>query len=451
MSEQSMSSNEGTKTKVAHSNQVRLGWARPFFTIWTGQAISLLGSQLVQFALIWYLTKQTGSAMVLATASLVGLLPQVVLGPFIGTLVDRWNRRPTMIIADSVIALATLVLAYLFGIGAVQIWTIYLVMFVRSLTGGFHGPAMMASISLMVPTEQLTRVQGFNQMLYGGLNIISAPLGAVLLGVMPIQGILMIDVGTALVAITPLFFIAVPEPVRHPAPEGAETGPRTVWRDFREGLGYVMAWPGLRMLIGMALMINFVLPPASSLMPLLVTEHFGGDALQLGWINSALGVGVIAGGLILGTWGGFKRRILTTLVGLLGMGLSYLVIGFTPATLFSLALFAVFLGGAMASFVNGPVFAIFQATIEPAMQGRVITLVSSLGGVMAPVGLILAGPIADIFGIQIWYIMSGGVVSLMGIAGYFIPAILNIESNNGKAAEALGVSAERISAEPASS
>ena len=203
--------------------------------------------------------------------------------------------------------------------------------------------------------------------------------------------------------------------------------------------------------IGMALMINFVLPPTSSLMPLLVTEHFGGDALQLGCINSALGVGVLAGGLILGAWGGFKRRILTTLVSLWGMGLSYLVIGFAPATLFSLALFAAFLAGAMVSFVNGPVFAIFQATIEPAMQGRVFTLVGSLGGAMAPVGLIVAGPIADIFGIQIWYIVSGGVVALMGIAGYFIPAVLNIESNNGKAAEALEISAERISAEIASS
>lgn len=435
-----MKNNEGT------TNQVRPGWARPFFTIWTGQAISLLGSQLVQFALIWHLTKQTGSATVLATASLVGLFPQVVFGPFIGTLVDRWNRRMMMLIADSVIALATLVLAYLFGIGAVQIWTIYLLLFVRSLAGGFHGPAMMASTSLMVPQEQLTRVQGFNQMLNGGLNVISAPLGAVLLGLMPLQGILMIDVGTALLAITPLFFVPVPEPERRPFPEGAETGPRTIWRDFREGLRYVMAWPGLRWLLGIALMINFVLPPASSLMPLLVTEHFGGDALQLGWIELALGAGVIAGGLILGTWGGFKRRILTTLAGLLGMGLSYLVIGFAPAALFSLALFASFLMGSMLSIVQGPVFAIFQATIEPAMQGRVITLVGSLGGAMAPVGLILAGPIADIFGIQIWYIVSGGVVALMGIAGYFVPALLNIESNSGKTAEALEVSAESISA-----
>jgi DHA3 family macrolide efflux protein-like MFS transporter len=116
-----------------------------------------------------------------------------------------------------------------------------------------------------------------------------------------------------------------------------------------------------------------------------------------------------------------------------------------------LALFASFLMGSMLSIVQGPVFAIFQATIEPTMQGRVITLVGSLGGAMAPVGLILAGPIADIFGIQIWYIVSGGVIALMGIAGYFIPALLNIESNSGKTAEALEVSAESISAEIASS
>jgi len=284
-----------------------------------------------------------------------------------------------------------------------------------------------------------------------GLNIISAPLGAVLLGVMPLQGILMIDVGTALLAITPLFFIPVPEPERRPVLEEAQAGLLTVWGDFREGLRYVMAWPGLLIIMGMALMINFVLTPASSLMPLLVTEHFGGDALQLGWIESALGGGVIAGGLILGAWGGFKRRIVTALVGLLGLGLSYLMIGFAPATLFSLALFAAFLGGSMVSITNGPVFAIFQATIEPAMQGRVFTLIGSLSAGMAPVGLVFAGPIADTLGIQTWYIVGGGVCVLMGIAGCFIPAVLNIESNNGKAAEPLEVSTESACAEPASS
>ncbi|MCK4977843.1 MAG: MFS transporter, partial [Anaerolineales bacterium] len=169
-------------------------WAAPFFTIWTGQAFSLLGSQLVQFALIWWLTKTTGSATVLATASLVGLLPQVLLGPIAGTFVDRWSRRVTMIIADGIIALATVLLAYLFWSGVVQIWHVYLLMFVRSMAGSFHWPAMQASTSLMVPKEHFSRIQGLNQILNGGMNIISAPLGALLLEVLSIQGVLSIDV-----------------------------------------------------------------------------------------------------------------------------------------------------------------------------------------------------------------------------------------------------------------
>ncbi len=135
-------------------------WKSTFFTIWSGQALSILGSQLVQFALIWYLTVQTGSATVLATATLVGMLPNVILGPFVGTLVDRWNRRSIMLIADSIVALATIVLVFLFVLDVVQVWHIYVVMFVRSLAGAFHSNAMSASTSLMVPVEHLTRIQG---------------------------------------------------------------------------------------------------------------------------------------------------------------------------------------------------------------------------------------------------------------------------------------------------
>src|SRR4030043_174967 len=195
-------------------------WAPRFFTIWTGQAFSLFGSQLVSFAVIWWLTQTTGSATVLATASLVGLLPQVILGPISGTLVDRWSRRLTMIVADGLIALATIVLAILFALGHVQIWQVYLLLFIRSVCGGFHWPAMQASTSLMVPKEHLARIQGLNQMLQGGMRIDSAPLGALLLVLLPMQGILAIDVFTAMLAVIPLFFFQVPQPVVQLQPNG---------------------------------------------------------------------------------------------------------------------------------------------------------------------------------------------------------------------------------------
>ena len=130
-----------------------------FWLLWSGQAVSLFGSQLVQFALIWWLTKETGSGTVLATATLVGIVPQVVLGPIIGALVDRWNRQRILFVADTAVALASLFLALLFELGIVEIWHVFAILFVRALGSAFHGPTMLTSTALMVPKEQLTRIK----------------------------------------------------------------------------------------------------------------------------------------------------------------------------------------------------------------------------------------------------------------------------------------------------
>src|SRR5690348_4611613 len=212
-------------------------WGRRFFTIWSGQALSLFGSALVQFSLIWWLTQKSGSATVLAIATLVGMLPQIVLGPFAGALVDRWNRRLIMIFADGTIALFSLLLAYLFATEQVQIWHIYMVMAVRALGGAFHFPAMAASTPLMVPNEQLTRINGLNQALQGVNSLVAPPVGALLLGILPTQGILLIDVGTALIAIVPLLFFSVPEPVR--IKEEHAQAKLGLFQDVRNGLAYV--------------------------------------------------------------------------------------------------------------------------------------------------------------------------------------------------------------------
>ncbi len=402
-------------------------WAPPFFTIWTGQAISLLGSQLVQFALIWWLTKTTGSATVLATASLIGLLPQVVLGPISGAFVDRWNRRVTMIVADSIIALATLGLALLFWLGDAQVWQVYLLMFIRSVAGGFHWPAMQASTSLMIPKEHLARIQGINQMLNGGLNIASAPLGALLLEYLPMGGILAIDVSTALLAIVPLFFIPIPQPERRASPDEAPQEKTSVWQDFVAGLRYVREWPALVLILVMAMLINFLLNPAGTLQPILVTKHFNGDAIHLAAMESTWGIGVILGGLTLSAWGGFKRRIATSMVGLLGIGAGSLVIGLLPPTGFTIAVGAMFLLGFTMPITNGPLIAAIQAAVDPEMQGRVFTLVGSFASAMSPLGLIIAGPVADTLGVQSWYVVGGVVTALMGLAGFFIPALMRFE------------------------
>ncbi len=404
-------------------------WAARFFTIWTAQAFSLLGSQLVSFTVIWWLTKTTGSATVLATATLVGLLPQVVLGPFTGALVDRWSRKLVMIFADGLIALATVLLVVLFASGAVQIWHIYSLLFVRSVCVGFHWPAMQASTTLMVPKEQLSRIQGLNQMLQGGMMIASAPLGALLLAWLPMEGILAIDVVTAIIAITPLFFIQVPQPLRADIRADAETKV-SYWQDMKAGFNYVWGWPGLMLIGVMATVISFLLTPAFSLLPILVTKHFNGQAIQLATLESFSGIGFIVGGLILSAWGGFKRRVMTSLIGLIGTGIGCLVMGLLPPSAFTLAVVTMFYLSMINPIVNGPLLAAVQSSVAPEMQGRVFTLINSMASGMSPIGLIIAGPIADKLGVQTWFIIGGIVTGLMGLGSFFVPTIMNFENRS---------------------
>jgi DHA3 family macrolide efflux protein-like MFS transporter len=406
-------------------------WAARFFTVWGGQAFSLFGSALVQFALVWYLTKETGSATVLATATLVAMLPQIVLGPFAGALVDRWNRRLIMMVADGGIALATIGLIYLFVSGGVQIWHIYLIMMIRSLGQAFHFPAMQASTSLMVPEKHLTRISGANQTLQGATSIIAPPTGALLLEVLPMHGVLSIDILTALLAIAPLVFISIPQPEHSDATADAdgEKKPVGFMQDVREGLRYVASWPGLLAILVMATLINFLLMPTNALMPLLVTKHFGLGVLEFGLMDSFWGVGAILGGLILSAWGGFKRKVVTSMMGIMGIGMGIIVVGLAPANLYWLAVIAMAFCGIMNPITNGPLFALIQSNVRPDMQGRVMSLLLSAATAMSPLSLMVAGPVSDAIGIRAWFWFGGVLCLLMGIGAFFVPAIMNVEYN----------------------
>jgi MFS transporter, DHA3 family, macrolide efflux protein len=395
---------------------------RPFFILWTGQSLSLIGSQAVQFALIWWLTETSGSATILATATLLGLLPPVVLGPVIGALIDRWNRKTVMLAADGFVAVASLLLAWLFSAGIADIPHVLALLFLRALGAAFHSPAMTASTTLMVPEKHFTRIQGLNQSIQGLLTIVAAPLGALLLAILSMTGVMMVDVGTALLAILPLLAIRVPRPTR-----SDDHGQSSVWAETIEGFRYLLRRRGHRTLIAMAALINTLLMPAFSLLPLLVLQRLNGGAAQFGWLNSAFGVGLIVGGVALGVWGGFRKRIVTTLTAMIALGVSVIAVGLTPASSFLWALVSMSCLGLIVPLANGPVYAILQSTIEPDYQGRVFSLVGSLAAGVAPLGLIMAAPVAEIVGVGMWYLAGGIACVAMGIAGFFAPALMGIE------------------------
>jgi len=414
---------------------------RIFLTIWVGQMFSSAGTVVARFGIIWWIASLTGSATALAMATLMSEIPRVVLSPLAGALVDRWDRKRVLILSDGLIALLSLALAVLFWTGQIQVWHVYVVMLLRAVIDAFNGPAMLVVTGLLVPDKHLTRVAGMNQTLSGTLGIVGPMLGALLLAVLPLQGIMLVDVFTAALAILPLLFVQVPRPAAK-----AVESKQSVLADLREGLEYVRAWPGLLYLLAGAAVARFVLIPAFSLAPLLITNHFGGGALELGWLESGFGLGVIAGGLALSVWGGFKKKILTMIMGTALEAVGLLVVGVAPATALMLGIAGLFVGGAAVSFIDGPITALMQAAVAPEFQGRVFTLVLAISGLSAPLGLAIAGPVADRIGVQAMYVISAVVFIAIAAVFSMVKPLLRIEEdgatlrerveNGGRAAKA---------------
>lgn len=246
-------------------------WRPRFFAIWAGQALSLVGSALTQFVLMWWITDTTGSANALALAGVMALLPTALFSPLGGAVADRFSRRAVMIGADAITALCMLVLVFLFATDRVALWHVYTLMFVRATMQSFQYPAAVATTPNLVPPDWLTRAAGMNQTLQGIMTIAAAPLGALALAALPIGGALMIDVVTAVLGITPLFFYAIPQPRTLPA-AGQTT---SIGREIMEGARYVRQNRGLLMLFVVTGLVVLTILPAFSLTPLLVTEHFG--------------------------------------------------------------------------------------------------------------------------------------------------------------------------------
>ena len=407
------------------NNQAPKQFTEKFWLLWGSQAVSLAGTFAVQFAIIWWLTSTTGSATVLATAALVGLLPQVILGPFFGALVDRWNRKRIMLISDSVIALASAWLAWMFFIDAASTAHVFIVLGIRAIGGAFHGPAMLASTSLMVPEEHYVRVQGLNQALQNGSPLLAAPLGALLVSWLPMSSILLIDVGTALVAVIPLLFVNVPQPAARQ--EGEE--PTSILADLAEGIWYLRQRREQMYLVVGATFVNFCIVPAFALLPLYVLQVLEGGAYYLSGLQLLFGVGGVVGGSLLASWGGFERRVYTVILGFACMGAATLVIGLAPAASSWMPATAMFFVGASAAMINGAIMAMLQSQVAAEFQGRLFTLLGSIAGAMTPFALLLAAPVAELLGIRFWYVAGGATCMLIAAIALAIPAVVGMDNN----------------------
>ncbi len=399
-------------------------WKPRFFTIWTGQAISLVGSSLTQFVLVWWITQETGSANALAIAGMLAMLPAALFSPLSGAIADRFSRRAIMILADVVTAACMLLLVNLFATDQIELWHIYTLMFIRSTMQSFQQPAAAASTVNLVPAEWVNRVAGMNQSLQGVMTIASAPLGAVALAFLPIESALMIDVFTAVLGITPLFFYKIPQPVR----AGHHDSPRAILHDISEGASYILHRRGLLMLYAMTALVVLTVMPTFSLTPLLVKEHFGGGVNEVAVMEALAGVGIILGGILISVWRFPVRRVVIVLVSFAVSCGTVALTALAPENMLSLAIFWWFLSGVSFSTGNAPMTALLQTVVPNELQGRTLALLNMVFGFAAPIGLAIAGPLGEAFGVRAVFILGGTLSTAINLLALGSKSLRDVEN-----------------------
>ncbi|HPV05293.1 MAG TPA: MFS transporter [Myxococcota bacterium] len=394
-------------------------WYRTFLIIFSGQAFSLLGSSAVNFALVWWLTAQTGSASILAYASIAAILPQAVISPFAGPFIDRWSRRATMIVADMVIAATSVILLFLFQGTTPQVAAIMAIIAVRSAGAAFHTPASQAAVPMYVPAERLMQVAGWNFFLASGVAMVGPVLGAFLMTTMSIQAVIAIDIAGAVIAVASLLSVRIPHPQR---PAGTPEVMNFA-KEFLEGWRELVQHRGLFHLTLTIAVVTLLYMPLNALFPLMTFSHFKGDAAAASYVEVGFGAGMLVGSLGIGILSSRLSAVRIIAGGILVLGALLGLSGLLPASAFWVFVVLCVLMGMSVPAFSAPLTALFQGAIDPAKLGRVMSLYMTLALLVAPVGLLVAGPLAEITGVAHWFAISGALIATTGLIMWLVPSI----------------------------
>ncbi|MFE6649716.1 MFS transporter [Nocardioides sp. NPDC057772] len=391
-------------------------WKRNVAVFLTGQTVSLLGSMLVQFTVMWHLTILTQSGSVLMLSIVFGMLPQAFVSIFGGVWADRHDRRLLIIGADTTIAVATLALALLMLSGVDDLWLIYAALAVRSTFAGIQTPAVSAMIPQIVPATQLIRINGINQSIQSGMMLLAPALAAAIYANFDIVAVFFVDVVTALVGVGLLMLVRVPRLVRS---DGAF--PPSYFGDLAAGLRYIRSRAAVRWLMTMYAVTALLVGAPSYLTPLMVTRTFGQEVWKLTANELFWAVGMLAGGLVMAVVGPRVRNRIALVVGAMlaagvltaGLGLS------TNLWVF----FALGLGiGVTFTVMSTSAMSILQETVEPEMQGRVFGFVGIVLTVSMPLSMVVFGPLADAYAVESLLLVAGVLLTSFVVAMLAAPS-----------------------------
>ena len=400
-------------------------WKKTFAIIWAGQLFSTLSSTVVGYAVIFWMSIETGSAEVLALATIATLLPQLVLGLFTGVLIDRWDRRKTMIFADLFIAMCSGIMAMLFWMGETSTGYIYLLLALRSIGSAFHFPAMQASTPLIAPESQLMRVAGVNQSIFSLSTIAGPAIAALFVSTLSMTHALLFDVLGAILATVSLIMVKIPNPVKK---EGSEEA-GALLREFKEGFRALLHMPGLKWLFIFIVLATFFIVPVATIFPLMTLDHFNGSTYQMSLIEIVWGVGMLAGGGIMSLPRfNFNKIVLINTMYII-LGLTFFFSGFLSPQGFIFFAILTTIGGIAAAIFHGSFTVVMQTSLDPAVMGRAFSIFDTFTIMPAMIGLLLTGYIADHIGISNAFIISGGVIALIGAISFFVPSLMHLNKS----------------------
>jgi MFS family permease len=418
-----------------------------FTLVWLGQLVSVLATTMSLFALTIWVFEETGSATALGLMQVFFITPLLIMTPFAGVMVDRYNRKLMMMVSDMTAGLATISILTLQAFGVLDVWHLYAAAVLQGLGNAFQWPAYSAAISTMMPKERYGRANGMMSLIDMGPGILAPMLAGALLPVIGLTGVLSLDVTTFLLAILVLLFVHIPQPAR--TAEGAQAQ-GNILKEAVFGFRYIFARPSL---LGLQLVFffgNLCTGMAYTLVAPMVLLRTGNDSVSLGLVQSAGAIGGVVGGIAMSAWGGFKRKVHGVLAGWVISSFFFALIGL--GTSIPLWVAAMALSTVLVPLINGSNQAIWQSKVAPDVQGRVFSARTLIAWLTNPLSPLIAGTLADYIlepamrapgglasalgwlvtpgpgagmGLLIFFSCLGGMIA--GLAGYLIHPIREAE------------------------
>jgi len=399
-------------------SKIMENWKKKVAVFLISQTVSLLGSMLVGYTIMWYITIGTQSAVMMTVYVLCTFIPSIIMSPFAGVWADRLNRKILMITADLTIAFVTFVIAVLFFFDIKDMWIIFVITVIRSIGQTVHQPAVSSVYPQIVPKESLVKVQGISQGISSASMVLLPLLAGLLFAIVPIEYIFMIDVVTAVIAVYILLrFVKLP---KHQAEEKKEE--IRYFDDIKNGLKYVASHYLIFRIIVFGFLFMMLVAAPSFLTYLQVARVFGPEAWRLSLLEAFFGVGMLVGSILITAWGGFRNKLVTFFLAYIAIGLGVVGLGIPFNFYFYLAVWLIV--GLFISISNPILVGLIQEKVEPEYIGRVFSVFGLMNTISLPLGMLVFGPLSDIVDISLMILLSGIGMAVLAIIPLFNKKLL---------------------------